>query len=46
MCRIYLGYHTVSQTVCGVAVGGVMAGLWFVLVQVKAVGHGLCSLVI
>ncbi|XP_005104964.2 dolichyldiphosphatase 1 [Aplysia californica] len=31
--RVYLKYHTVSQVVLGGALGSVMAGLWFALVQ-------------
>ena len=31
--RIYLSYHTMSQIVCGVGGGCVMAVLWFLLVH-------------
>ena len=34
-CRVYLGYHTISQTVYGVLVGITSASVWFSIVQVR-----------
>ena len=32
--RIYLSYHTISQIVCGIGAGCVVAVLWFLLVHI------------
>lgn len=43
--RIYLSYHTMSQIVCGVAAGCVMAMLWFLLVHLilTPLFPGICA---
>ena len=35
MHRIYLGYHSISQVIFGILLGGVMACIWFAVVQVR-----------
>lgn len=34
-CRVYLGYHSWQQVLCGGLLGATVAGLWFLLVQVS-----------